>query len=224
MTQHSHVMYDPRDEAVLGRINYFTGDWERLNWYVQLITRRLDCVSGGELLMLQEEFGALERTLRGNDKSVKPSLEAIKGFQNSVKRYLECLVDDDKTTLGPFLVSIEVSLPRAAAERGERNKDGISMLFRSKDRTTSTLNRITSRQTVKEMEPCLLYHMAQLLAQFGASLKRCNHCLRIFLQSRRHAAYCGRKCQSVAAMREVRRKLKERQSKRRKTRKQDVKV
>ncbi|MDN5941098.1 MAG: hypothetical protein L0H94_04355 [Nitrospira sp.] len=222
MTQRSPVMYDPRDEAALRRINYFKGDWDRLNWYVQLMAKRLDGLSAGELLMLQEEFAALERTLRGNDKSVKPSLEAMKGFQTSVKRYVECLVDDDKTTLGPFLVSIEVYVPLAAAERGERNKDWISQRFGPVDRKTSTLPRITSRETVKGMEPCLLYHLAKLLEQLGASIKRCNHCLSIFVQSRRHAAYCGRQCQSVAAMREVRRKRKERQPKRLTTRKKGV--
>ena len=223
MTQRSPVMYDPRDEAALRRINYFTGDWDRLNWYVQFMARRLDCLSAGELLMLQEEFAALERTLSGNDQSVKPSLEAIKRFQTSVKRYLECLIDDDKTTLGPFLVSIEVYLPLAAEERGEWNKDDwISKRFGPIDRNTSTLPRITSRETIKEMEPCLLYHMAKLLEQLGASIRRCNHCSGIFVQSRRNAAYCGRKCQSVAAMREVRRKRKERQPKRLKTRKEGV--
>jgi hypothetical protein len=226
MPQRPIVGYDPQDEAALRRIKYFTGKWDRLNWYVQLMGENLDILSEGELLTLQEEFVALQRTLCHYYYTLpKPTLDAIKAFQVLTKQHLECLVNNDETFLGPFPVEVEIRLPKAARERGEKNDDWISKEFGLTASKASGLTQISSCEIVKGMQPCLLYHLAKLLQQFGASIKRCKHCSEIFLQPRSNANYCGRKCQSRAAMREIRKKQKEQKewrSKRRKPSKKGV--
>jgi hypothetical protein len=225
MPQRSFGGTDPQDQAALRRINYFTGKWDWLNWYVQLMAKKLDTLSEGERLTLQEEFVALQRTLCHYYYAVpKPTHDEIKTFQAHVKKHLECLVNNYETSLGPFPICIEIRLPKAERERGEKDHDWISKEFGLAASKAAGLTQFSSSEIVKGMQPCLLYQLAKLLQQFGASIKRCNHCSEIFLQPRSNANYCGRKCQSVAAMREIRRKRKEQKegSKRRKPSKKGV--
>src|SRR5262249_40363381 len=161
----------------LRRINYFAGEWDRLNWYVQLMAKQLDILSEGELLTLQEEFVVLQRTLCPHYSYAlpKPTLKEIKDFQAKVKQHLECLVNNDETCFGPFPVSVEIRLPRAERERGEKNHDWVSKEFGLTATKVPDLSQISSHEIVKELRHCLLYHMAKLLQRLGASIKRCKH-------------------------------------------------
>src|SRR5215471_16357648 len=112
MPQRHSVMSDPQDQSALRRINYFSGDGDRLNWYVQLMAKQLDFLSEGELLTLQEEFIALQRTLCGHHTPSKPKLAEMKTFQALVRKHLESLVNNDEISFD-FPISIKICLPKA---------------------------------------------------------------------------------------------------------------
>ena len=50
------------DERILQRIN-FNDEWELMKWYVQVAQKPLQEMSKGDIVSLQEEIKALERTL-----------------------------------------------------------------------------------------------------------------------------------------------------------------
>ena len=188
----------PEDVRPLERMHFFDM-WERMNWFIQVAQKPVDELSQGEILSLQEEIRAAERVLFHNVKPTFFTIEKIKDLQAKILEHIERLSDEGSCLLGPFKVSIWVARFRFIAE-----KRGISS-----SSANTPLDLVTWYQTVGGQDG-LIYEMGRLLSEFGDSFRRCPHCSKIFLQLRKNAVHCGRKCQSIAVMREKRKGEKER--------------
>ena len=203
--------WDPKDDRALERMNFFVADWkarnwERMNWYVTFTNRELAKLSAGEVLTLQEEILALRRTLTRHPNASLPTFKEMEKFQQDLFKHFRDLVDGGRTVVGPFSKSYEVTLPQVVLEQAEGLSEflGTPAQTPSKIRTRHTFKHTLPLRDSRDWDNWLLDHMGRLLEQFGASIRRCHHCSKFFLQLRRNAMYCGRSCQSVAVMRRIR--------------------
>ena len=194
-----HDDVHPQDCRALERIRFHFSDWDRMNWYAELIKKDLGKMTPGEVLALQEEFRALKRILwlpfgKGSQFSLLPPVAEMKATQSLVAKHLQELADKGETTLGPFQLKTHVISPaHAFRDRYKGMEPSALRQLAGVDHKTDLLSGNG-----------LVYYLAELLKTFGGSIRRCPHCSTIFLQFRRNAQYCGRKCQSVAVMRKKR--------------------
>ena len=192
--------YDPADESVLRRIEFFTGDWERLNWYVKFAKRNVG--GPGELPKCQDEVVALLRTLSPSAfaNPARPKPDALARFQETIARHLQNLVDDHRTQFRPFTITIDITLPQARQAQPDWLPDFLGQTERTASaylpKTPATLALPKS-----DWPAHLLYHFARLLEAMGSSIKRCPFCSQVFLQLRRSRVYCSPKHQKRAFMR-----------------------
>ena len=196
---------NPVDSRAIARITSggANREWEMMNWYVGLAQKDLQSISSGDFLNLQEELVALVRTLYRHDNPEPPKRVQIKRLQLAISRHLSELLERGQTKFAPFkIVSWIVCLKKAASIGGmpalPPESPGIFTWDTVRPKTTSQL-----------VETSALHWFNQLLKQHADSIGRCVHCDKIFLQFRRNARYCSRRCQSVAAMRVIRNKEKQ---------------
>lgn len=183
----------PSDMKALERIRFDISDWDKMNWFVAIANKDLPAMTPGELQMLREEVVAIKRALRlsWGKTTWDPSLERAKETHRAVSKHLKELAETGQTTLGPFEQQTHIQSADVAF------KDVFSELDSD---TKQSLSGFSHHTKITEGDE-LLFFMSRLLEQFGGSIRRCPHCSIIFLQSRRNAVYCSRKCQSVAVMR-----------------------
>lgn len=189
----------PADERALERIKFDVSEWDRMNWYVKLANMDFDKLTEGERLSLREEFWGIKHTLWLDKDNPEPIANEIKGIQRNVAKHLSELADQGKTEFGPFHLRITVECP--VVEFKEMYQDLRPEHLRQMHGGHHDTDLISGGG--------FLYYMTQLLQEFGGSIRRCPHCNKIFLQARKNAVYCTRKCQSVAFMRQKRAAAKE---------------
>ncbi len=199
---------NPVDSRAIARIKSSDAnrEWETMNWYDGLAQKDLQSISSGDFLNLQEELVALARTLYLHNNPEPPKRLQIKRLQLAISRHLSELLERGQTTFAPFkIVSWVVCLKKAASIGGmPALPPGLPDIF-----TWDTVRPKTPSQLV---ETSALHKFNQLLKQHAGSIGRCAHCDKIFLQFRRNAHYCNRQCQSVAAMRAIRARKKQKKA------------
>ncbi len=199
--QLSDKVQDPADVRPLDRIKFFVSKWERMNWYVDFAQKNLDRLSPGEVLNYQEDVVALERTLFKIHKPAPPDLPEIKGMQESIRKHLESLADK-----GVAVFIKPASITTIVAPKVVARQEGITL--KPGDAIIADIFYWDGYPGVRG----LVHYLAELLKQFAPSIKRCPHCSKIFLQLRRNAVYCSRQCQSVAGMRAIRARKKQKKA------------
>jgi hypothetical protein len=100
-------------------------------------------------------------------------------------------MDEGKTALGPFGSKIVA----------------MRLLAKISDSEERVIFYCTNFPTeLMDLDKWHIHEFAKLLEKYGSLLSKCPHCSRIFLQLRKNAMYCDRKCQRVAVMRKIRAK------------------
>jgi len=208
------------EQRALTRIGYEKEPDEELNWFIRLGNAKLEGLSEGEVLMLQEEFNALDKAhsnspYRYDGKVGKdgyfqiievpclPTLKEMVEVQKIIQSRLSELADLGYTCLPEMPTQMNICYPR----RMEKTD------LPSYIPECAVSHFVTSPSLTK-----LVYFMGHLLEKVGKLVLRCPHCRNIFLQSRKNQEYCSRSCQSVAVMQRRRTEAKVLQVKSRSTR------
>lgn len=208
MTQQPSQPNDALEKA-WGRIGLST--WDQMAWFVKLANAGdLSMLSPGDVQNLQDECQAIR---------MKP--RSFHGTPLDRKRYP--FLHGWVGSLSPSLTQLQ-DIQSAVASRLKSLLDGDNTYFHSVPETTR-FRKSTDVERRNEYPPHLIYHistagswpneflsrMVRLLEQprkggvlFVDSIRRCPHCDKAFLQLRRNATYCGRKCHSVAGMQRLR--------------------
>lgn len=172
-------------------INFGTmPEWEQRRWREEIAAMKLRTA---QFLPVPQDTKRHPRGKNGEShlRAILPDLAEIQEVRDAIARHLNELADGKGTFLGPFKIILSVNfhhvhdaygrreIPRHTVYRGEIGEGGVGHL---------------------------LIHMAKLLERYCDQIRRCPHprCGVIFLQSRRHQEYCGRQCQSRAAMQKIR--------------------
>lgn len=206
MSQHNAIVWKPfqarpygdmadSETRILEQMKFYVSDWEQLNWYVEMTKRDIRRLSPKHLKELQKEFTVLNKALwYPQAKCLFPSKAIMSRLQSVIRKHLEELSDSGHTKMGPFRLCVEVERPLS------RLKDSFGGF------TKKELAEIDghTHQTILISGNGLLFHLSELLKKYGGSMRRCPHCSNLFLQFRRSATYCSRKCQSIAAMKAIR--------------------
>jgi hypothetical protein len=185
-----------------------------MNWYVLFAKEDLAKLTAGDTLNLQEQICAIWVKLRYIDKRAShptrpelPSFQQVQELQDAVIKHLSEIVVDGETKAGPFQISRFISQPLIRLNEDEPDR---SPVLGVGDWESQILITGPKHDTFKDY---LITHLFDLLAEHADSVKACPHCRQGFLQLRRHAVYCSRACQSVAAMQKQRAKAQETQQK-----------
>jgi len=185
-------------ELVLERIGFGGGDafsWNKMQWYVAFANRDLTRLTPGDLLNLQEEIRAIAwQAFRSNRTNEPPTLSQIVQLKEAVHRVLYDLLRTTEATYGPVAVTLRVTNWEDFDDEGKWSTTTVRPIGGFE---------VTGRES-KLYQDELMAHMFSLLWRWGLWLKQCPKCWTIFLQFRRHAKYCSRKCQSIAFMRNKR--------------------
>jgi hypothetical protein len=195
----------PEVDRALTRIGLASHDpfrWEALQWFVEFAQRDLSAATEGDWLSLVEEVQALLHLITHQQLRAPLSRDDLRALQEYVLKVLMGLVLTNETPIVKFEVKFQVS---AFIRRGEGRAADPSQVKR-----LGPLTGFPAGPFAGFIGPDgphgLIYHLACLLMRFPDAVQRCPHCLRLFARFRRHAKYCSRKCQSVVAAREDRRK------------------
>jgi hypothetical protein len=198
-------------ERALSRIGH--DRWSQLNWFVRLVNvGNFDEMTAGERLLWQEEFAVMMQPeptgekLHGysaltNAETSVPltmvdldalglyprTIEEMKKVRESTAPHLRRLANGEDTYIGPFTLNYGVRFSHIHDRYGK-------MLV-------PRYNVQREEGGLRTLEEAYLLKLSWLLEGYAAQIRRCTHCRNIFLQSRRNQEYCGRGCQSVAAMR-----------------------
>jgi hypothetical protein len=191
--------YEPRDEPALKRMRFLNGRWDQLNWYVELIAKDLSRLSKGEWTILQEEVVAIHRTLSNNPKAKTPERQALVDFQAKISRHFSHLRSGVLVEIGQLKIIHEIKLVSKSSSKESRPFSLEQFFNRSLEDAPDVEVRYTPRLLpVDDWRSYLLDHFGRLLGELGASIRRCPHCSKWFLQFRKSAQYCGRTCQNRA--------------------------
>ena len=130
--------------------------------------------------------------------------------------HLDELADIGETHFADFVVHALIQRPDALTLRTPRGTQQRILDFlkevegpsieviespaKTTARTTRRVGPATSlRYLVPDPMQSFFFHLAILLGEFGERVKRCERteCQKMFLQKRKNARFCSRKCQSV---------------------------
>jgi hypothetical protein len=185
--------------------------WHQMNWYVGLAGMDLAKLRPGDLVNLQDEF-VFRMQLFGVSNicdPMPPTYSEIEGVQAAIRPHLERLADRKDTTIGPLILHRVVEhrwLPKNAMKPEQRARET------EPDFQTRIATYHLPQENYSEHVGTFLENMADLLKSHGQFLRRCPKCRLIFLQFRRTAWYCSRKCQAVSAVQKRRAKQKDESS------------
>lgn len=187
------------------------GNWEQLNWYVKVANLDFGELSVGDLLNLQDEVAALCSIVDGRvgGRPLLP-LKNLKAVHQKISTHLVDLVDNFSTKIGPFASTTVISrLRKILKNHPESTPEMLEKIPR-----VNISKRYSHCKTQEDMiATILLAHLAELLSEFGDSIIRCLKCHQLFLQFRRQAECCSRRCQSQRAAEITRQKKKAEEAK-----------
>ena len=191
--------WEPQDQPALERMHFFNGRWDQLNWYVGLIAKDLSRLSDGEWTVLQEDVVALHRTLSNYPNAKAPDRRALVDFQKKIGQRFTHLRNGGEVTIGPIEITHEIQLMRKSPSDEGLPFSLVEYYEQQHDPIEGEVEvRYRLRLSVREWRTWLLNHFGQLLGEYGASIRKCPHCSKWFLQFRKSAQYCGRTCQNRA--------------------------
>lgn len=209
----SLVTRNPVDARAIARVTSGGGNWEWdvMNWFVRRAQDDLGNISDGDLLNLQEELVALVRALyRKGSETPLPKLDVIEYLQIQNISHLRRLLDDGWTYFGRFPIASWILIPKRAKD--VHLTPEVTPEARAKMPEVVPIESVRPEDDRWLVATCALHLLNRLLKTYAASVERCAHCARIFLQLRRNAHYCNRQCQSVAAMRAIRARKKQKKA------------
>jgi len=122
-----------------------------------------------------------------------PSEEEIKAFQMKIRSVLDSLLSNDRAEFDPIQTRTIIF----------RN---VPMLLHSREIVQEIV--VDCVATGKFADQAL-YQVQNLLAEYGALVKKCPECEKLFPRHRKNQVYCSRKCQSVVTSRQYRERQKE---------------
>ena len=202
--------------------------WPLLDWYVRFVQLNLEALSQGEWLTLQEDITALEHEIEqcwspqivGLTYEIARNHEWIRELQGHIQPKLVALADrEEKEIIGTFTMHVGVQSV-ATLEGWKQGRRGPAyFVFRDLQGDTDKVSMPDGRKQDRPSYDAFLFHLFQLLERVQQEVRRCprSRCKRLFLQFRRHAAYCSRDCQSIAATEAIRRRQREKAAKRSKS-------
>jgi len=164
--------------------------WDLMKYFIRLANTDVRQLRAGDFLNLQEDL--LKYFSMGSDiKFQPPNMDVFESLQKTLSKHLYELMDKGKTALGPFGSTIvAMRLPAKISNSEER------VIFYCTNFPTD----------LTDLNKFYIHEFAKLLEKYGSLLRKCPHCDRIFIQLRKNAMYCDRKCQRVAVMRNIRAK------------------
>jgi len=197
--------------------------WHQMAWFVRLANTDLTKLSPGDLQNLQDECQAIRITpisfhptrpdrkrypfLHGWVGSLSPSFIQLQNIQAAIAPHLNRIADGQTTECGPITLQHTIKFRRSndAQQRAGYPPYSISptSIFNSNSWADEFLFRVTR----------LLEQRRRRSTLFVDSIRRCPNCQDMFVQLRRNANYCGRKCHSVAGMQKARALAKKRKQK-----------
>ncbi len=161
--------------------------WDLMKFFIRLANTDVRQLRAGDFLNLQEDY--LEFFSLGYIKIEPLNVDQFASLQKTLSKHLYELMDQGKTVLGPFGSRIIATrLPAKISNSEER------VIF-------CCMNVPTD---LTDLDKFFIHEFAKLLEKYGSLLRKCPHCDRIFIQLRKNAIYCDRKCQRVAVMRKIR--------------------
>src|SRR5262245_15501925 len=107
--------FTPTEQRALTRIGHEKGPAEELNWFIRLANAKLEEASEGEVLMLQEDFSALEKAYCDYLNQTHPTREQLIQVQQGVRKHLSELADQGQTSLPETPVQHDLTYPRRIA-------------------------------------------------------------------------------------------------------------
>ncbi len=195
--------------------------WSQMVWFVKLAnTTGFETMTDGEQLLWKEEFVAM--FLIGNalligvppdtkryprspesppptpaqmdDFGILPPTPAqMQEVRDVIAPHIDELADDKGTLMGGFDITYTVSFHKNAAF--DQNKElPRYLIYRGE----------TGRAVYNIYQHSLLLGVSKLLEAYADKVRRCEHCMKVFLQLKRSAKYCGPKCYTVGCMQEFR--------------------
>ncbi len=194
--------------------------WHHMAWFARLANTTVRTLSPGDVQNLQDECQAIRMTpiafhptqpdrkrypfLHGGVGSFAPTLLELKNICEVIALHLNRLADGQSTTCGPIHVDHTIRLTKSTD------------VERQAGYPPYRINPLLIFSKGDTWADEFLFRMTQLLelprrgrTLFVDSIRRCPHCQQVFVQLRRHATYCGRKCHSVAGMQNARAAAKE---------------
>ena len=173
-------------EAVKPKIIDRGASWDLMKLFIRLANTNVRQLRAGDFLNLQEDY--MEFFSLGFIKFEPPNVDQFESLQKTLSKHLYELMDQGKTVLGPFESKIvAMRQPVKISDSEER------VIF-------------TCMNWHTDYDKFYIHEFAKLLEKYGSLLSKCPHCSQIFLQLRKNAMYCDRKCQRVAVMRKIRAK------------------
>lgn len=152
-----------------------------VNWFIRLARAQkpLREMAASELELLKLEYRALqEEALPYYENAV--TVDMLEKFRDTIRRHLEEYADKRQTTLGPFTLTRFVYQPKP----GDRDR-----IHRGQSVFVGTLLEPGNGQG-------LLHLLSVLLERIDLAVLRCPQCHHVFLQPRRDARFCSRRCQA----------------------------
>jgi len=197
---------DPADERTLARIKFWD-EWERMKWFVELAQKPLKEMTQGEITTIQEEIRAMVRTLFHETTPPLFDKRKIIRLQGTLLKHLQELIMTGQTmfhniSMRLWIVHLPQAINHSKRVREQHNRSGPDFSPPPRD--------LASWLTPSSGEKGLISEMGQLLRKYGASIRRCPRCTKIYLQLRTTAGYCSRECQSRAITKKKRDEKKER--------------
>lgn len=227
MAQQEKVTTEESVDKAWSRIG--NSDWDQMAWFVKLAnTGDFISMSAGELLLWQEEFMAM--FLRGHAPVMQVPLESKRyprsdgpsgtllewptptemlEVRDVIKRPIDDLADGRATWIpgnGSFDVNYSVKFMGNPEYFNERDTEPRYFIFH---------NEVSSSRSYPEAFSLRLLRLLQAYPDMNRrhicadKLRRCPHCLMVFLQVKRSSRYCGPKCYTVDGMRRLRKQQKE---------------
>lgn len=182
-TEAAHI---PAQREQLNALAWFV---ELAQW-LELHNTDLRHMSPADILTKQEEFAALERQLQVRHSPPLPSKMDLRLLSIGVKDALDDLRHKHETRLGPFFMSVHIVLPTkpSSANPVDRARD-VSDFNRAIGAPSFLQDRAEGRNG-------LMREFAGLLKKYLTSIRCCPGCEMVFVQPRKNAEYCSRKCQN----------------------------
>ena len=162
--------------------------WDLMKFFIRLANTDVRKLRAGDFLNLQEDLLKFFSLGFLDIKDQPPNVDEFESLQKTLSKHLYELMDKGKTALGPFGSTI-VAMRHTA---------------KISDSEEKAIFSCTNFPT--DLDKFYIHEFAKLLEKYGSLLSKCPHCGRIFIQLRKNAMYCDRKCQRVAVMRRIRAK------------------
>lgn len=152
-----------------------------LNWYIDLSRQESDLTKkpDAQIQVLRDQYRALQETLMDfSESEASVTLHALLRFQASIRKHLAELADTGRTDWGGAFTLRATTLRNPTPQRSHDP----ALLWN------------------ESVEPYngkgLLFELYKLLREVKPDVLRCPYCTNVFIQPRRDAQYCSRRCQT----------------------------